>query len=116
LNAAIDRGFDEAMVKYLEDPASSDLPARQQVVLRFTKAFLTDPEAFGAAEWAELCSYYSQEQVAELVLDLVRFRPGSKLVIAAGLEPEDDELVHGSMTPLTPARRSHRCSPPAGSS
>ena len=94
LNVAIDRGFDEAAVKYLEDPASSDLPARQQVVLRFTKAFLTDPEAFGAAEWAELRSYYSQEQVAELILDLVRFRPGSKLVVAAGLEPEDDELVY----------------------
>jgi alkylhydroperoxidase family enzyme len=94
LNVAIDRGFDEAAVKHLEDPAGSDLPARQQVVLRLTKAFLTDPEAFGAAEWAELRSYYSHEQVAELILDLVRFRPGSKLVVAAGLEPEDDELVY----------------------
>ncbi|ORV42242.1 hypothetical protein AWC00_12085 [Mycobacterium conspicuum] len=94
LNAAIDRGFDEAAVKYLEDPASSDLPAQQQVVLRLTKAFLTDPEAFGVADWAELRSYYSQDQVAELILDLVRFRPGSKLVVAAGLEPEDDELVY----------------------
>src|ERR1700722_7481416 len=51
LNVAIDRGFDEATVKYLEDPTSTDLPARQQIVLRLTKAFLTDPEAFGAAEW-----------------------------------------------------------------
>jgi hypothetical protein len=95
LNAAIDRGFDEGTVQYLEDPASSDLPARQQVVLRFTKAFLTDPPTFSAADWAELRSYYSQEQAAELILDLVRFRPGSKLVVAAGLEPEDDELVYG---------------------
>ena len=95
LNVAIDRGFDEAMVEYLEEPASSDLPARQQVVLRFTKAFLMYPEAFGAADWAELRSYYSQEQVAELIHHLVRFRPGSKLVVAAGLEPEDDELVNG---------------------
>jgi alkylhydroperoxidase family enzyme len=94
LNVAIDRGFDEAAVEYLEDPASSNLPTRQQVVLRLTKAFLTDPAAFGAAEWAELRSHYSQEQVAELILDLVRFRPGSKLVVAAGLEPEDDELVY----------------------
>ncbi|OBI85509.1 hypothetical protein A9X00_27740 [Mycobacterium sp. 1245805.9] len=94
LNAAIDRGFDEETVQYLEDPASGDLPAHQQVVLRFTKAFLTDPEAFGATEWAELRNYYSHEQVAELVLDLVRFRPGSKLVVAAGMEPDDDELVY----------------------
>ena len=94
LNVAIDRGFDEAAVTHLEDPVSSDLPPRQQVVLRLTKAFLTEPEAFGADEWTELRSYYSQEQVAELILDLVRFRPGSKLVVAAGLEPEDDELVY----------------------
>lgn len=94
LNAAIDRGFDEDTVQHLEDPASGDLPAHQQVVLRFTKAFLTDPEDFGAAEWAELRNHYSQEQVAELVLDLVRFRPGSKLVVAAGMEPDEDKLVY----------------------
>jgi len=43
LNVSIDRGFDEAAAKYLEDPTSSGLPARQQLMLRLTKAFLTDP-------------------------------------------------------------------------
>jgi hypothetical protein len=94
LNAAIDRGFDESMVGHLEDPSQCDLPARQQVVLRLTRSFLTAPETFSPADWSELHGYYSDEQVAELLLDLVRFRPGSKLMVAAGLEPEDDQLVY----------------------
>jgi hypothetical protein len=94
LNAAIDRGFDESMVRHLEDPSHSDLPPRQQVVLRLTHAFLTAPETFSAADWSELRTYYSDEQVAELLLDLVRFRPGSKLMVAGGFEPEGDDLVY----------------------
>ena len=94
LNAAIDRGFDESAVDKLHDPSASGLPARQQAVLRLTLAFLTAPETFQSADWAELRSYFSDEQVAELILDLVRFRPGSKLVVAAGFEPEGDQLVY----------------------
>jgi hypothetical protein len=94
LNAAIDRGFDESMVDHLEDPSRSGLPARQQVVLGFALAFLTDPDVFGADDWAQLRRYYSDEQLAELILDLVRFRPGSKLVVATGQEPDDDRLVY----------------------
>ncbi len=94
LNAAIDRGFDESIVNRLEDPSNSGLPTQQQVVLRLTIAFLTAPETFTATDWAELRSYYSDEQVAELMLDLIRFRPGSKLMVAAGFEPEGDQLVY----------------------
>lgn len=94
LNAAIERGFDESMVDKLDDPSHSGLPAHQQVILRLTLAFLTAPESFTATDWAELRSYYSDEQVAELMLDLVRFRPGSKLMVAAGFEPEGDELIY----------------------
>jgi hypothetical protein len=94
LNAAIDRGFDESIVNRLEDPSNSGLPTHQQVVLRLTIAFLTAPETFTATDWAELRSYYSDEQVAELMLDLIRFRPGSKLMVAAGFEPEGDQLVY----------------------
>jgi hypothetical protein len=43
---------------------------------------------------AELRSDYGDEQVSELLLDLVRFRPGSKLVVATGSEPIDDHLVY----------------------
>jgi hypothetical protein len=94
LNAAIERGFDESVVDKLHDPSRTGLPAHQQVVLRLGLAFLTAPETVQPADWAELRSYYSDEQVAELILDLVRFRPGSKLVVAAGFELEGDQLVY----------------------
>jgi len=93
LNAAIDRGFDESMVSNLEDPSNSDLPERQQVVLRLANAFLAAPESFTAEDRAVLECHYSAEQIAELLLDLVRFRPGSKLMVASGREPDIDELV-----------------------
>jgi hypothetical protein len=94
LQAAIDRGFDESMVNHLEDPSNSDLPERQQVVLRLANSFLTAPESFSAEDWAQLERLYTAEQIAELLLDLVRFRPGSKLVVASGREPEIDELTY----------------------
>lgn len=94
LNAAIDRGFDEAMVEHLDDPVRSGLPERQQVVLRLTRAFLTAPETFYDADWDELRTHYTEEQIAELILDLVRFRPGSKLMVGAGFEPEGDQLIY----------------------
>ena len=82
-------------------------------MLRLTIAFLTAPETFTPAVWAELRSYYFDEQVAELMLDLVRFRRGSKLMVAAGFEPEGDQLVRMSaqvrhMTPGRPARSGAR--------
>jgi hypothetical protein len=94
LRAAIDRGFDESMVNHLEDPANSDLPERQQIVLRLANAFLTAPADFSDEDWAVLEHYYTAEQIAELLLDLVRFRPCSKLTVASGREPEIDELIY----------------------
>lgn len=94
LRAAIDRGFDESMVAHLEDPEHGDLPERQQVVLRLARAFLTSPGDFTEHDKATLLRYFSSEEIAELVLDLIRFRPGSKLTVAAGREPAIDELVY----------------------
>lgn len=93
LNAAIDRGFDEGMVAQLDDVDNSDLTDAQKAAVRFARAFLTDPKGFDEADRTELLRHFDAEQVAELVLDLVRFRPGSKLTVAAGNEPAVDELV-----------------------
>jgi organic radical activating enzyme len=41
-----------------------------------------------------LLHHYTSEQVAELVLDLVRLRPGSKLTVVSGGEPADDALIY----------------------
>jgi hypothetical protein len=94
LVAAVDHGFDKSMVAHLEDPENSDLPERQQIVLRLARAFLSDPGGFTAHDRSVLCRHFSPEEVAELILDLVRFRPGSKLTVASGREPEIDELVY----------------------
>ena len=94
LRAAIERGFDESMVSHLEDPEHSGLPERQQIVLRLANAFLTAPTSFSAEDRAVLERHYSSEQIAELLLDLIRFRPGSKLTVASGREPDIDALVY----------------------
>ena len=93
-SAAIDRGFDESMVSHLEDPEHSGLPERQQIVLRLANAFLKAPTSFSAEDRAVLEQHYTPEQIAELLLDLVRFRPGSKLTVASGREPDIDGLVY----------------------
>lgn len=82
------------MVGHLEDPANSDLPERQQIVLRLATAFLTAPTSFNAEDREVLERHYSPEQIAELILDLVRFRPGSKLMVASGREPDIEDLVY----------------------
>lgn len=94
LRAAIERGFDEAMVGQMDDLDGSTLDDRQKAALRFTHAFLGDPHSFGAADQRELLAHFTPEQIAELLLDLVRFRPGSKLTVAAGTEPPIEELVY----------------------
>ena len=93
VRAAVDRGLDEEMVAALADVDGGRLSERHAAAVRFARAFLVDPTSFGPAERAELLRHFSGEQVAELVLDLVRFRPGSKMTVTAGHEPADDELV-----------------------
>jgi alkylhydroperoxidase family enzyme len=94
LRAAIKRGFDESMVDGLDDPEHSDLDEHQKAALVFARAFLLAPETFDAGARAELVRHFTSEQIAELLLDLVRFRPGSKLTVATGAEPPVDELVY----------------------
>jgi alkylhydroperoxidase family enzyme len=94
LNAAIDRGFDEEMVAHLDDLDPDALAPHQQAALRLAHAFLGDPRSFGPADHEELLAHFTPEQIAELVLDLVRFRPGSKLTVVSGTEPAEDALVY----------------------
>ncbi|MCW2621061.1 MAG: hypothetical protein JWL64_663 [Frankiales bacterium] len=93
LRAALDRGLDEGMIDQLDDVDNSDLTDRQKAAVRLATGFLTDPASFGAAEQAELRRVFAPEEIAELVLDLVRYRPGSKLTVAGGRDPAGDDLV-----------------------
>jgi alkylhydroperoxidase family enzyme len=94
LRAAIERGFDESMVDHMGDLETSDLDPRRKSALRLAHAFLGDPRSFDARAQEELLEHYTAEQVAELILDLIRYRPGSKLMVASGTEPAVEELVY----------------------
>jgi alkylhydroperoxidase family enzyme len=94
LRVAIDRGFDESMVTQMDDLEASDLAPHQKAALRLAHDFLGDPHAFDADAQAELLAHFTPEQAAELFLDLVRFRPGSKLTVVAGDEPAEEGLIY----------------------
>jgi alkylhydroperoxidase family enzyme len=94
LRAAIKRGFDESMVDQIDDLETSSLAPHQNAALRLAHAFLGDPRSFDAAARAELLEHYTAAQIAELVLDLIRYRPGSKLTVVAGNEPAEEALIY----------------------
>ena len=94
LQAAIDRGFEESMVDELDDLETSSLEPHRKAAIRLAQAFLGDPRRFDADAQQELLREFTPEQAAELILDLVRLRPGSKLMVASGTEPATDQLVY----------------------
>jgi alkylhydroperoxidase family enzyme len=94
LQAALERGFEESMVDYLDDLETSALETHQKAAVRLAQAFLGDPRSFDDAEQQELLRHFTAEQAAELILDLVRYRPGSKLTIVSGTDPDLDGPVY----------------------
>lgn len=93
LTAAMDRGFDESMVDQLADLDRSNLSGGQKAAVSFAHAFLLHPDAYAPGDLAALHAHFSDEQIAELTLDLIRYRPGSKLIVAGGTEPASEGLV-----------------------
>ena len=53
--------------------------------------------------WAVLERHYTAEQIAELILDLVRYRPGSNFWLASGREPDVDALIYSWSSGTRPA-------------
>ncbi|MCU1343764.1 MAG: hypothetical protein JWL70_30 [Acidimicrobiia bacterium] len=92
VRVAVDRGLDETTVSKLEHFETSDLSERHKAALRYARAFLVDPESFDAAAQAALLEHFRPDQIAELTLDLIRLRPGSKLAVASGIA-EADQLL-----------------------
>jgi alkylhydroperoxidase family enzyme len=93
LQAAVDRGFEEDMVAHLDDPDSSPLSQRHQAAVRFARQVLTDPSGITSDDAAALREHFGDEQLAELLLDLIRYRPGSRLTVVTGTDLADDEPV-----------------------
>jgi alkylhydroperoxidase family enzyme len=93
VTVAVDRGLTEDVVAQLADFEHSDLSDRHKAAVRYAHAFLVDPASFDEAAQAELQRHFRPDQIAELTLDLVRLRPGSKMTVATGTEPAHDDLI-----------------------
>ncbi|MET0143571.1 MAG: carboxymuconolactone decarboxylase family protein [Ilumatobacteraceae bacterium] len=93
VRGAVERGMDETVVAKVEDFEHSDLPERQRAALRLARSFLLDPAAFGPDDLTALAVHFGPDQIAELVLDLIRLRPGSKLHIATGMDEDVAERI-----------------------
>lgn len=93
VRGAVERGLDESMVAKIDGFEHSDLTDRQQAALRLAQSFLNAPDGFTAADQQALLAHFRRDQVAELVLDLIRLRPGSKLHIATGMDDGHADLI-----------------------
>jgi alkylhydroperoxidase family enzyme len=84
---------DEAWFDRTEYYESSDLPESQKVALRLTDALVTEPTAIDASLAATLRSFYTEDQIVELVLDVVR---NSSQKIAVALGADDPRVATGT--------------------
>jgi alkylhydroperoxidase family enzyme len=92
--AALDAGFDEALGAKVDAYETSDLEPRHKAALRLTDAMLLTPGAVDPALRADLRAHFSEAQIAELCLDVVKWSV-QKALVALRLEapPREDGLT-----------------------
>jgi alkylhydroperoxidase family enzyme len=91
--SAVGATGDEAWFDRTEHYESSDLRQSQKVALRLTDALITEPAAIDASLASSLRAFYSEEQILELVLDVVR---NSSQKIAVALAADDPHVAAGT--------------------
>lgn len=91
--SAVGATGDEAWFDRTEHYESSDLHESQKVALRLTDALITGPAAIDATLAASLRAYYSEDQIVELVLDVLR---NSSQKIAVALGADDPHVATGT--------------------
>ncbi len=91
--SAVGATGDEAWFDRTEYYESSDLPEPQKVALRMTDALITQPTALDASLAATLRAFYTDDQIVELVLDVVR---NSSQKIAVALGADDPHVATGT--------------------
>ncbi len=64
---------DEALADQVDDYEASDLDERHKVALRLTDAMILDPSAADEALRADARRLFSEEEIAELLLDVVKW-------------------------------------------
>ncbi|MGB3711551.1 MAG: hypothetical protein WA985_07665 [Erythrobacter sp.] len=90
---ALSQGLGEAIVDEIDwgYETSDKLTDAEKAVLKFTDAFIHDPELLTDDARAALERHLTPEQIAELGLGLTLFLALAKALITMGLEPEEME-------------------------
>lgn len=83
------RVLDEGAVDAVTSRDRAGFPPREQAALELAEAFFGEPPAATTGTRERLRAHYSDAEIVELLLTLVRSRSGSTALIALGLEPEE---------------------------
>ncbi len=90
---ALAAGFDEQLQQKIARYESSDLEPGQKAALRLCDAIILTPSQAGAELKNELGAHFSREQIAELMLDVMKWSQ-QKALVALRLEaPPWDETI-----------------------
>jgi AhpD family alkylhydroperoxidase len=88
--AALRSGFDEALGAKIDDHERSDLSPRHKAALRLADAMILTPGAIDPSLRAELREHFSESQIAELCLDVVKWSV-QKALVALRIEPPPNQ-------------------------
>ena len=96
LAVAKHEGLDEEMAAKVQHYERSDLSDRHKAALRLADALMTQPGAIDATLREELRRHFSDEQLLELTLDVMKWNY-QKVSVALGV---DAEVRPGELTDL----------------
>lgn len=81
------QGFDETTAERVSHFRVEELPAHHVAALRLADALMTDPAGISAQLRDELRTHFTDEQILELTLDVMKWNY-QKVMVALGNDPE----------------------------
>jgi hypothetical protein len=96
LAVAKQEGLDEPTIAKIDRYEQSDLSDQHKAALRMADALMTRPGDLSDETVAELRGFFTDEQLVELTLDVMKWNY-QKVSVVLGI---DDEVVPGELTPL----------------
>lgn len=90
---ALQEGFDETLQQKIARHEGSDLSARHKAALTLCDTMILTPSRADAALRAELEQHFTPEQIAELLLDIVKWSQ-QKALVALRMEAPPWEETH----------------------
>src|SRR6478735_11313046 len=93
---AVQQGLDETMAAKVLTFETSDLTDAQKAAIRLADALMTQPGAISPTLAAQLHEHYTDDQILELTLDVMKWNY-QKVSVALGL---DFEVRPGELAPM----------------